>query len=178
MIGALVMTLAAGVGLAIQLVTLPGVWLMLLVALALQWITYPGEGEGAAMYSWWTLGVAGALALLGEALEFLTSAVTVRRAGGLKLAAVGAALGAVVGAVLGIPWLPPLGPVIGATLGAAAGAMAGQAIGLRRRGERVPAGRLAALGAAAAGGQLAALLVKLALAVVVAVTLVVGAWWP
>ena len=58
-------------GIVLTLLTLPGTWLMLLVALLCQ-LWRPEQ------FSWWTLGLALLLAVIAEIIEFFASAVGAR----------------------------------------------------------------------------------------------------
>lgn len=112
-----VLLLAGALLLALFLVLLglPGLWLMIGVALAYNWLAAPVFGMGS-------LVLVGALALVAEVLEFTLSARYTRRYGGSPRAGWGAILGGFVGAFVGIP-IPVIGSVIGAFLGAFVGAL-------------------------------------------------------
>lgn len=107
-------------GLAVQLMGLPGLWVMFASALA---------------YAWWTDGVylgwpglitIGALALLGELIEFLAGAGGAKHAGGSKRSMVFGVIGGIIGGiVLSIPLLF-VGTIIGVCIGAFAGATLAQ----------------------------------------------------
>lgn len=124
------------------LFNVPGTWLMVLLAIGLEW-WQPGE----FMFGWAVLGAAVALAVLGEVLEFVLGAAGSRQAGGSKRAAALAIAGGVVGAILGTA-IPV--PILGTLLGASAGAFAGSLLGDLWAGRPVPgsieAGRGAAMG--------------------------------
>lgn len=154
-------------GFVLTLLTLPGIWLPVIIALIFQW-WHP------EMFNWWTIGAAVALGVLAEVLEFLASAAGAAGAGGSKRSAVGAVVGTVVGAIVGS--LIPLFPIT-TIIGAVAGAGLGAALIDRSRAERTWAqsGRVGA-GAAAARGL--ALLIKACLGTLIALLLVVGALAP
>lgn len=164
---AIAVWLGALVGAALTAFTLPGIWFMLLVAALAQWYTLGVQGD--AMFSWWTLGGCVALALIAEVVEFAASALGASKAGGSKKAALASILGAIVGAVVGtvaLAFLPIVGTIIGASLGAGAAALLVE----KQLGKRTwaVAGRV---GAGAAVGRLAAVLVKLGFAVAVGLVL-------
>lgn len=121
---------------------LPGAWLMILGALALEWWT-PGE----MIFGWPVLTAAVGLATLGEILEFTLGAAGTRQAGGSKRAAMLAIVGGIVGAILGtaIP-VPVLGTLAGACIGAFAGSLFGDLWAGRPVFHSVRAGRGAAVG--------------------------------
>jgi len=108
--------LAGLLGFALSLLTLPGIWLPVAVALIFQWFV-PG------MFPWWVIGVAAGLGLLAELLELVASAAGSTKAGGTKRAAAGAILGTVAGAIVGSMLLFfPIGTIVGAVAGAGVGA--------------------------------------------------------
>ena len=124
------------------LFNLPGTWLMVLLAAALEWWTGPETLFGGAI-----LYAAAGLALLGEILEFALGASSARRAGGSKRGAALAILGGIAGAVLGtaLP-VPVLGTLIGACAGAFLGSLLGDVWAGRGLARSLSAGRGAASG--------------------------------
>jgi uncharacterized protein YqgC (DUF456 family) len=160
------LTLCNLVFLAAVLFNLPGTWLMVLLAAAVEWWT-PQE----YFFGWPVLYAAAGLALLGEVFEFLFSATGTRQAGGSKRAAAIAILGGVVGAILGtaLP-LPIAGTLIGASLGAFAGSLLGDLWAGRPLFHSIGAGRGAAV------GRFVGTVAKLALGTVIVVLLGVAAF--
>jgi len=124
------------------LFNLPGTWLMVMLAVLLEWWK-PGE----YMFGWTTLYVTAGLAALGEVLEFVLGAAGARQAGGSKRAAALAIAGGVVGAILGtaVP-IPVAGTLIGACLGAFAGSLLGDLWAGRPMLRSIQAGQGAAVG--------------------------------
>lgn len=111
----LVLVLLAG--LFINIVGLPGLWVMLAAAGIYAWIT------GGDYMSWWTLAILLALALLAELAEFVAGAAGSKAAGGSKRGMAGAIIGGLVGGILGTPIpVPVVATIIGACLGAFIGA--------------------------------------------------------
>jgi uncharacterized protein YqgC (DUF456 family) len=92
---------------------MPGIWLMVLAAVIVEWLQ-----PEVSMFSQATLYVSAGLALLAEILEFLMGAAGARQAGGSRRGAALAIVGGVVGAILGTA-LPV--PVLGTLIGACAG---------------------------------------------------------
>jgi uncharacterized protein YqgC (DUF456 family) len=163
---AISLALAACVGFVLTLLTLPGLWLPLLVALGFQWFE-------PTMFSWWTIGAAVVMGVLAEALEFAAGAAGAAKAGGTKRSAAGAILGTVVGAVLGsMVLLFPVGTILGAVLGAGAGAVLLD----KTRQERTWA-ESTKVGAGAAAARGIALFIKASFSAVIAVLLIVAALW-
>lgn len=121
---------------------LPGAWLMILGALALEWWT-----PETMVFDWPVLTAAVGLAALGEILEFTLGAAGSRQAGGSKRAAALAIVGGIVGAILGtaIP-VPILGTLAGACIGAFAGSLLGDLWAGRTMFHSVRAGKGAAVG--------------------------------
>ncbi|TVQ63656.1 MAG: DUF456 domain-containing protein [Phycisphaerales bacterium] len=157
------MLMAALFGMALVILGLPGVWLMVVCALLIQWWR-------PDTYSWWTLGVCLGLALLGEVLDIVASAVGARGAGGTKRSFVGAIAGGLIGAVLGTPIAPVVGTILGGAVGAGIGAAA------LDRSKPLHTWRMSArVGQGAAVGRLVSTLIKMVIGAVVGVALVVGA---
>lgn len=147
-IAAIAMGVAGLLAVGLTLLGISGSWLALAVGLLLEW-RFPG------MFSWWTLGVAAGLALLGEIVEFASGSIGAARAGGTKRAALGALFGGILGGVLATPILP----IVGTILGAAAGAGLGAALADRTIPERAWRSSAKVAGGAAIG-RLVATIVK------------------
>ena len=103
-------------GLVVNILGLPGLWLMLAAAGAYAWVTL-----GSYM-SWGTLIALLGLAILAEIAEFVAGAAGSKAAGGSKRGMAGAIVGGLVGGIVGSPLLPVLGTIAGACLGAFVGA--------------------------------------------------------
>jgi uncharacterized protein YqgC (DUF456 family) len=121
----------AGVAAALTvLVGLPGAWMVIGAAILIELIDglwLPGSGGAAVSFGWWPIGIAVALASVGELAELLAGALGARRAGSSRTGAVGAILGGLVGAVVGIPVPPPvLGALVCSILGTFVGAVLGE----------------------------------------------------
>jgi uncharacterized protein len=159
----LIMLLVSVCGVVLTLLTLPGVWVILIVALFVQLLW--GDPQ---VFSWWTLGAALLVALLGEAIELASSALGATRAGGGASGAIGSIVGSLVGAILGSIFIPVpiVGTVVGGVLGAGAGAIAAER-GISRR----PWGQSYRIGQGAAIGRLISTIVKVGVAAAVGVML-------
>ena len=171
---------ALGAGcLLLQLVTLPGNWLLVLLALVFQvWSIVATDGQHP-LFSWWTIAAGTALALLAEFAELGMGAAGARmtgaRARGMWGAVVGSLVGSLAGTALGCG-VPVLGSIVGALAGALAGAALGAFVGeLTYRDRRPHAAALAAVGAAA--GRTAGIIVKVAFGVAIWATFVAAAMW-
>lgn len=105
------------VGLGVQLLALPGLWLMVAATATYAWLTWP------AHIGPWTLGIVFALAFGAEVTEFLAGSAGAKAAGGTKRAMIGAIAGGVLGGLL-LSFLIPI-PVLGSLVGVCIGAFAG-----------------------------------------------------
>src|SRR5438309_10126896 len=93
-------------GLGINLVGLPGLWVMVLGALGYAWLT--------GLLGWKTLLVLVVLGLLAEAVELLAGSAGAKAAGSSRRGAIGAIAGAIVGAIIGSGVVIVIGTVAGA----------------------------------------------------------------
>jgi uncharacterized protein YqgC (DUF456 family) len=126
---ALLFVLAVLVFWALNLLGMPGNWLIVAATVLYVWLsTSPGGGG----LRWTAVAVIIGLALIGELVEFAASATGVKRAGGGRpaavLALVGSVAGAVAGLFVGIP-IPVVGSVIAALVFAGLGALGGAMLG-------------------------------------------------
>jgi uncharacterized protein YqgC (DUF456 family) len=108
------------VGLAVNILGLPGLWLIVAAAVAYAWAT------AFAHLGLWGLITLVGLALLAELVEFLAGSAGAKAAGGSKRGMAGAVVGGLVGGILGTPFIPI--PVLGTIIGAVAGSFAGAAL--------------------------------------------------
>lgn len=165
-LAAIIVTLAALVGVVLTVVTLPGVWLAILVAVACV-IWQPG------IISIPMLVAAIVLALIGEIVELFWSAAGAAKQGSSKLGGLGALIGGLVGAIAAtflIP-IPIIGTLVGAVLGAACGAVFAER-GIHHK----PWRESLRIGRGAAVGRVQATIAKSILAVMAALLLIVGVW--
>ena len=107
-------------GLFLNVIGLPGLWLMVAAHAAYAWAT------GWQYAYWHSLVALLALALAAELAEFLAGAAGSKSAGGTFRSAVGAIGGGVVGGIVGQIFIPI--PIVGAILGACLGSFAGAAM--------------------------------------------------
>lgn len=166
-LAAAIVTLAAVLGVALSLVTLPGAWIAIATAVFCE-VWQPG------LFSWWTLAACVIVALIGEAIELAASALGAATAGGSRAGAIGAVAGALIGALAGT-FIPP--PIIGNILGAALGAGVG-AIACEVSFNKTAWVSSLKVGAGAAAGRLVAVIFKAACAAVIAVTLIAAVFVP
>jgi uncharacterized protein YqgC (DUF456 family) len=105
------------VGLFINILGLPGLWLMVAAYGAFWWATASRGYVGV-----WSAVTIIVLALLAELVEFLAGAAGSKAAGGSKRGMAGAIIGGIVGGLAGTPLLPVVGTIVGACLGSFIGA--------------------------------------------------------
>lgn len=121
-------TLAGGACVAIVALGLPGTWLLLALALAVEFtdgIYLPGEAPQT--FSWPLLIACALAATVGEVLEFAAGVLGAKRSGSSARGAWGAFLGGLLGAAAGIAIpIPIVGSLIGALLGTFVGAIVGE----------------------------------------------------
>jgi uncharacterized protein YqgC (DUF456 family) len=146
---------------------LPGNWLILIFSVVYQ-LVLPTDAH--PRLSWSVIGLSLALAVLGEAWEFMASAAGAAKRGGTRrgavLSIIGSLIGSLGGAIVAAPILPVIGPVVGALVGGALGAFAGAYFGERNRthADRVNIGKGALMGRLfGTAGKLALGLILLAL---------------
>ncbi len=164
-LAAAIVVLFAWLGVVLVAVTLPGIWVAVLVAALIEWWR-------PEVLTNWVLVTAVALALLAEVVEFFSSAAGSKRAGGTRAGAMGSLAGTIAGLVIGsilIPF-PVVGAIVGGVVGAGAGALfAERGVAGRTWGESWRSGR------GAATGRAWSIVLKTAVGVAVAVLLTVDA---
>jgi len=96
----------------LNLLSLPGNWLMLSILALAAWIAPEGRID------WSFVGYMAALALLGEVLEIAAQVIGGKKHGASKAGNLGGIVGSIGGAILGVPFGLGLGSLVGALLGA------------------------------------------------------------
>lgn len=165
-LAAIIVTIAALLGIVLTLLTLPGIWFAVIVAVVCA-IWRP------ELISIPTLIAAVALAVAGEIAELAWSAVGAAKQGSTRAGGVGALAGGLIGAILAtflIP-IPILGTLAGAVIGAAAGAFIAER-GMHQRTWRDSF----RIGKGAAVGRLYAVIIKTLIAAITAALLITAAW--
>lgn len=150
---------ASASGVVLCLLGMPGLWLMALSALGCKLWT-------PDLLSWWVVGVAAGLAITSDIADLFAGAYGARKTGGAKRASVGAMIGGFAGAILATPILPIIGTILGGMAGAALGAAIAQ-----RTMPGATVKQSAKVAGGAAAGWLAAVVVKVTLAIVSACVL-------
>jgi uncharacterized protein YqgC (DUF456 family) len=126
-------------GIALNIFSLPGNWLMFILALGLS--AYHGWARPSL------LGLAMLLAILlvGEIIEFVSGLVGARRFGASRAAMWCALVGGIIGAIVGVPvW--GIGSLLGGIVGSFAGAFLCELIRAQKLGASLWAASGAALG--------------------------------
>jgi uncharacterized protein len=121
-VAASIVAMTCLLGVVLTLLTFPGIWTMVIVAVLCQW----WQPE---LFSWWTLGIAIGLAGLAEIVDTFASAAGAAKAKGSKTAMVASLFGAIGGGILGTFFIPI--PIAGTVIGGIAGA--GLAAGVAER---------------------------------------------
>jgi len=161
-------------GLFLNLIGLPGLWLMLAAHAVYAWSTWP------RFAGWESLVALLGLALLAELAEFLAGAAGSKSAGGTLRSAGGAIGGGIVGAIAGqifIP-IPIVGAVAGACIGSFAGAAALESTHVNADVETTTMhwDRARRVGWGAFKGRLAGILIKSSIGIVMLVVSLWTAW--
>ena len=174
---ALIFAFLAGVCLILVLLGLPGTWLMLILAVGVELIDTMWLGsQDKETFGWIWIGICICLALLGEVLETIASAVGTRKGGGTKRGIIGAIIGGIVGAIALTPFIPI--PILGTLIGALIGTFAGALIGEMTGHNQVSGGAMAKAALGATIGRLLGTMGKFLIGVVIFAVLVVTAFWP
>jgi len=141
-VGLVLLVLTCLLAVAMTAVRLPGTWIMIAAAVLYDW-SQDWQRLGGPI-----LGILVGAAVLGEALEMLTSAMLARRAGASRRAQWGSIIGGILGMIF-LSFLIPI-PVVGSVIGALVGCFSGAAIAelsLRRNlGQGARVGTWSAIG--------------------------------
>ena len=122
-----------GVCVVLVVVQLPGTWLLLGLAAAIEYVDrlYLPENDQQT-FDWWVLGGCLALAAIGEIIEFVAGAAGAKKGGSSTRGMVGALIGGIGGIFLFASLfsiIPFFGTLFGAFLGSILGTFVGAIIG-------------------------------------------------
>lgn len=160
---ACVLALLTPVAILLTAMTLPGLWIPVIVAAIWTWLE-PG------LMSPWAIGAAVAIGVGAELVEFFGAASGTRKSGGSRSGAIGATIGTIIGAIVGSFVVPILGTIVGAVVGAGVGAIGGErGVGQRTWRESWRSGQ------GAARGRVIAMVVKSIAAGIMGLTLAISA---
>ena len=166
---AAVFGISAFLALGLVVLSLPGVWMLALLAVGTE-LLFP------ELLGKWTITAVLALAVVAEIVDTLASAAGAKKAGGSRRAMFASILGAIVGGILGSFVVIFIGTIVGAVIGA------GLAAGLLESTKRYhdlegdsTRSRAWNVGVGAAKGRAVAILVKGVIALVVGGILIGGA---
>ncbi|QOV88080.1 DUF456 domain-containing protein [Humisphaera borealis] len=137
-------------GLVLNVLTLPGNWLILLCAFLYGWVT------GWAYVGLYTMIALLVLATVGEVVEFLAAGRATSKIGGSRWGSVGAIVGGLAGAIF-LTGLIPI-PVVGTLIGVLAGTFLGATLGEWIAGKKVY--HTIVIGAVATKGRLYGTILK------------------
>ncbi|MCI0335191.1 MAG: DUF456 domain-containing protein [Planctomycetes bacterium] len=144
---ALLLVVGSVVAWLLNLVALPGNWLIVGGAALFAWLLPVENDRGIA---WNTVIALAVLATIGEAIEFAAGAAGAAKQGAsrraIALSMVGAIAGSIIGLSIGVP-IPVVGSLVMALFGGAAGAFAGAYLGEAWKGREEPARSAAGRGA-------------------------------
>lgn len=129
LIAAIIFTIIGMGCLVIVLVGMPGTWVMIGLAVGLEFLQRLWAPTGSAwMIPIWVFIVVVLVALLGEFLELVAGAFGAKKGGASRKGMLGALIGGIGGALVGtfaIP-IPLVGSLLGAIIGSAIGAIIGE----------------------------------------------------
>jgi uncharacterized protein len=156
------------VGLILNIVGLPGIWLIPLAAIAYKILPWTADAIG-----WWSIVAIVGIGVVAELAEFAAGAAGSAKAGGSKRSMLGAILGGVVGAIGGQIVIPV--PLVGAIIGAIAGSFGGSYLSEYLWVQKSHADSLA-IGVGAMKGRVAGLVIKSVCGAVMSLVALVAAW--
>ncbi|MEM1013472.1 MAG: DUF456 family protein [Planctomycetota bacterium] len=162
-------------GLGLNLIGLPGLWLMVGAHGLYAWL------DRTDLAGWESAIALLILAGVAEGLEFVAGAAGSKAAGGSFRSAIGAVIGGVVGGLLAVVFIPFV-PVLNAILGACVGSFAGAALLEASKAQSTVEDRMAfyrrieRVGRGAFWGRLWGVLLKSAIGVVMLVVSLITAW--
>ena len=166
-----------GVCVVLVVVQLPGTWAMLGLAALLEYLDrlYLPVGEQQT-FGWWVLGGCLAIAVIGEIIEFVAGVVGAKKGGSSSRGMWGALIGGIAGVFIFTPLFFFI-PIFGAFLGAVLGTFVGAAVGeMPVEHATIKGSMKPAIGATI--GRVLGATSKVAIAMVMWMTLTVAAFWP
>lgn len=161
-VGATCLVLFNAVFVALNILMLPGNWLMVGSLAVFIFFAGPETGPG-----WVTLGIVVSLAVTGEILELFTGSAKAHKKGASRRAMALSLLLSMAGSVAGaflVP-IPVIGNAIGAIIGAAVGAFSGAWLGEAWKGTDIS--QRSDIGTAAMTGRMLGMAAKLAVGVAI-----------
>jgi uncharacterized protein YqgC (DUF456 family) len=125
---ALALILLSGVAVLLQFASLPGTWIILLLAVATRLVEAILPLGPEPLFGLWALVLIAGLALLAELFELGASAAGAKTGGASRRGMLGAVIGSMLGAIIisFIILIPVVGTLLGALIGAAIGAIVGE----------------------------------------------------
>jgi uncharacterized protein YqgC (DUF456 family) len=160
----ILLILATGTGLVAAMLTLPGIWLIVLAAIVYAVVTEFTHLGYVTLIGICLLGIA------AEAVEFVAGGAGAKAAGGSNRSIVGALIGGLIGGIIGT--FIPL-PILGTLIGIVAGTFFGAAALERTKGSSLAKVRAVAEGATK--GRILGTILKLPFAIVIAAWVLIAA---
>lgn len=157
----------------LSLAGLPGAWIMIALAVVVELID--GAWGGSDTWGWTAIAICGGLALLGEGIELLSSAMGAKIGGASKRGMVAAIIGGIAGAIVCTPFIPI--PLVGTLIGAVIGTFAGAVIGELTREDAPSPGKIAVSATTATIGRILGVVAKAGISAVCFAILVISAFW-
>ena len=154
----------------------PGGWVMLGLALLLEYLDrlyLPADAQQT--FAWWVIGACAGLLLVGEVIDLVAAAAGAKRGGASRRGMIGSLIGGILGAILltGLIPIPVLGTLIGAMVGTFAGAVLGEMSGP----QQVAVGQTMRPAIWASIGRAAGTATTLGIGITVWIVLSVAAFW-
>ena len=178
-VGILVAVLFALFGLVcltLVVLGLPGTWIMIGVAVAVELLDHHYlAGSDPETFGWRAIAACVAVGLAGELLEAGAGAAGTRAGGGSRRGMLGAMLGGLIGAIVFTPLIPI--PVVGTLTGALLGTFAGAVVAERSAARPPDATATLKAAGGATVGRLLGTLGKTMGAISVWLVLTIGAFW-
>lgn len=163
--------LLSGASLFATLMALPGNWAIVILGAVFAWLVPESR------LTWYGVGAAAALAVVGEIVELAAGAAGAAKLGAKRrsmLLSMALTIVGSIGGSLALPFLPVIGTVIGALVGGAVGAYVGAYAGEMTAGTDKALGHK--IGGAAMKGRLLGTMAKLMIGAAIFSTVVIDAW--
>jgi hypothetical protein len=160
----ILLLLLTAAGLALVLLTLPGLWLMTAAAAIYALLTH---GFHLGFKSLLTLLI---LSLIGEVLEISAGSSAAKQAGGSRKAMIGGIVGGIIGGIVGSFFLPIVLSIVGICIGSFIGAAILEMFGNKNAVHSIQ------VGWSAAKGRLQGMILKLVIGLAMSLLILIAAF--
>lgn len=168
-------TLVGGLCLITILFSLPGGWLVVVLAAIINLVDQTWHDPALQTFDWRLIGACVLLLILGEIIEFAAGAAGAKAGGASRRGMIGALIGGIAGGILGTFFpVPVVGSLIGALVGTFVGAIWAEITGAS--GHTLTTSLKPATGATI--GRILGTVGKIAISVAVWISLSIAAFWP